>query len=162
MTESVKRVVTSHDANGNPVFHKRDELPILPAPGVPGMKGAVIWTTGTVPADNVGDLEGERRPQGAGLKDGSALWVTEFGPGFESPPHRTFSIDYGVVISGELELELDGGECVRLGPGDLIVQRGTSHLWRNPSANQPCRIVMAMIQARPIEVDGRELPDTMN
>ena len=162
MAATVKRIVTSHDAAGKPVFYKTDELPILSSPAAPGMSGAMIWTTGAVPADNTGDLEGEHRSQGAGLKGGSVLWVTEFEPGFQSPLHRTFSIDYGVVISGALELELDGGECVRLAPGDLIVQRGTNHLWRNPSKQEPCRIVMSMIEAHPVEIDGRQLPDTLN
>ena len=162
MSDTVRRVVTGHDPAGKAIFHKIDHLPIRSSPVAPGMSGAVIWTTGAVPADNVADTEGEQRPQGASLKGGSVLWVTEFAPGFESPPHRTFSIDYGVVIRGVLELELDDGKCVRLAPGDLIVQRGTSHLWRNPSADEPCRIVMSMIQARPVEIDGRKLPDTLN
>ena len=66
------------------------------------------------------------------------------------------------MISGVLELELESGESVRLAPGDLIVQRGTNHLWRNPSKDEPCRIVMAMVEAHPIQIDGRELPDTLN
>ena len=160
MSETVKRVVTGHDAAGGAMFEKIDSLSISAVPGVPGMRAAAIWTTGSVPADNVADTQGERRSQGSSLKSGSVLWVTEFEPGFESPLHRTLSIDYGAVISGALELELEGGACVRLGPGDLIVQRGTSHLWRNPSADQTCRIVMSMIEARPVEVDGRALPTT--
>ena len=122
----------------------------------------MVWTTGALPADNTGDVEGEGRSQGAGLKNGSVVWLTEFAPGFESPLHRTFSIDYGAVISGTLELELEGGDCVRLAAGDLIVQRGTNHLWRNPSTTEPCRIMMTMIEARPVEIDGRALPDTLN
>ena len=162
MSKTVRRVVTGHDPDGRAIFQKVDDLPVTPSPAAPGLEGAVIWTTGAVPADNVDDAEGEHRSQGAGLKAGSVLWVTEFAPGFESPLHRTFSIDYGVVVSGLLELELEGGECVRLGPGDLIVQRGTNHLWRNPSPDQPCRIVMSMIEARPVQLNGRTLPDTLN
>ena len=82
MSGSVKRVVTSHDGAGKPIFYKTDELPVLSSPAAPGWRGAVIWTTGAVPADNAGDLEGERRPHGAGLKAGSVLWVTVFDPGF--------------------------------------------------------------------------------
>lgn len=162
MVEAVRRVVTGHQSDAEVVLLKADDVPFQAVPGAPGMQVALVWTTGAVPANNVGDVEGEARSQGAGLKKGSALWVTEFEPDFESPMHRTFSIDYGVVLSGVLELGLDGGERVRLGAGDMIVQRGTSHLWRNPSTDEPCRFVMSMIEARPIELGGTILSDTLN
>jgi hypothetical protein len=69
---------------------------------------------------------------------GSVLRVIEFGPGFVSPTHRTESIDYIAMQPGELELELDGGSVIRLRPGAIVVQRGTNHLWRNPSQDTPC------------------------
>lgn len=162
MAETVRRVVTGHQSDAQVVLLKTDDVPFQAVPGAPGMRVALVWTTGTVPADNVSDVEGEARSQGAGLKKGSALWVTEFDPGFESPMHRTFSIDYGVVLSGVLELGLDGGERVRLDAGDMIVQRGTSHLWRNPSSDEPCRFVMSMIEAYPVELNGHTLSDTLN
>lgn len=46
--------------------------------------------------------------------------------------------------------------------GDLIVQRGTSHRWRNPSKREPCRFDMSMIETHPVEIDGRVLLDTLN
>jgi quercetin dioxygenase-like cupin family protein len=98
------------------------------------MAGAVIWTSGSVPADNVNDTQGDRRDPSASLKGGSVMRVTEFAPGFATPTHRTLSIDYAMVLSGELELELDSRSVVRLRKGDVIVQRG-AHLWRNPSVD---------------------------
>jgi quercetin dioxygenase-like cupin family protein len=49
------------------------------------------------------------------------LRIVEFGPGYASPRHRTLSIDYLFVLSGELELELDKGTLVRLYQGDIVV-----------------------------------------
>jgi len=60
--------------------------------------------------------------------------------------HRTNSIDYGIVLSGEIELELDDGTKTSVSAGGIIVQRGTSHLWRNKTG-RPCRIAFVLIQA---------------
>ena len=57
--------------------------------------------------------------------------------------HRTESVDYGIVIEGELTLVLDDSE-VRLKPGSVVVQRGTNHAWANRSA-KPCRIAFVLI-----------------
>lgn len=60
--------------------------------------------------------------------------------------HTTPSIDYVVLLSGELWLELDAGEERRLRAGDVVVQNGTRHAWRNRSA-QPATILSVMIGA---------------
>lgn len=57
--------------------------------------------------------------------------------------HRTESVDYGVVIEGELTLVLDQGE-VALKPGSVVVQRGTNHAWANRSG-RPCRMLFVLI-----------------
>ena len=57
--------------------------------------------------------------------------------------HTTKTIDYGVVLSGEIVLQLDDSERT-LGPGDVVVQRGTRHAWRNRSA-EPCVIAFVMV-----------------
>jgi hypothetical protein len=60
--------------------------------------------------------------------------------------HRTESIDYGVVIEGELTLVLDDSE-VRLAPGSVVVQRGTNHAWANRSG-RPCRMLFVLVDGR--------------
>jgi uncharacterized cupin superfamily protein len=60
--------------------------------------------------------------------------------------HTTDTIDYGVVLSGEVYLELDGKQEVLLKPGDTYVQNGTRHAWRN-RGEQPCIIAVVMIGA---------------
>jgi mannose-6-phosphate isomerase-like protein (cupin superfamily) len=59
--------------------------------------------------------------------------------------HTTRTIDYGIVLSGEIYLELDEGE-VHLTPGDVVVQRGTRHAWRNRSS-KPCTIAFVLISS---------------
>jgi mannose-6-phosphate isomerase-like protein (cupin superfamily) len=57
--------------------------------------------------------------------------------------HRTESVDYGVVIEGELTLVLDDSE-VPLRPGSVVVQRGTNHAWANRSG-RPCRMLFVLV-----------------
>lgn len=71
--------------------------------------------------------------------------------------HRTQSIDYGIVLYGNIELELDGGEKRMLGPSDICVQRGTNHVWRNKSNTEWCRIAFVLLDAEPIEINGKKL-----
>jgi quercetin dioxygenase-like cupin family protein len=91
------------------------------------------------------------------LPGGSNLRVLELPPGYESVMHRTVSLDYGVVTEGALELVLDGGEVRGMGRGDLVVQRGTMHAWRNPSAAEWARVVFVVLDAERVAVGGREL-----
>jgi len=136
-----------------------DVISLPPLPGLDAdARGAVAWTTGQVPADNMNDVLGGARDAGATIRSGSVFRVTEFGPGFSSPMHRTHSIDYCAVISGELELVLDSGEVVLLKSGDIAVQRGTTHTWRNPSPDTSCRIIVVMIEAAPVVIQGEALP----
>lgn len=64
--------------------------------------------------------------------------------------HRTESVDYGIVIEGELTLVLDDSE-VQLKPGSVVVQRGTNHAWANRSG-KPCRMLFVL-------VDGQYAPE---
>jgi quercetin dioxygenase-like cupin family protein len=153
MLANLRRVVTEHRKDGLAAIRSNEVVQTEKVPGF-DVAGAVVWTTEKVPADNVEDFEGERREEGLTLKGGSVARVTDMGPGFVSPMHRTHSIDYGVVLSGEIELELDSGEVTRIRAGDIVVQRGTNHIWRNPSATTWTRILFVMIEADPVEING--------
>jgi quercetin dioxygenase-like cupin family protein len=74
--------------------------------------------------------------------------------------HRTLSLDYAAVISGEIVLRLDGGEEKTVRAGEFIVQRGTNHEWINRS-QEVCRIVFVMVASEKIVLgDGTVLDDT--
>lgn len=141
----VQRVVTGHDAEGRAIFVGEDFSPtrVIPSGDAAFL---LMWTTATVPADNNDPTDGRDRDAGLTLNAGSVIRIVDMLPGAESPMHRTNSIDYGIVISGAIELELDSGEKKTVGPGGVIVQRGTNHLWRNPG-DQPCRIAFVLIEA---------------
>jgi quercetin dioxygenase-like cupin family protein len=81
--------------------------------------------------------------------------VVQFMPGATPRNHRTDSIDYGIVISGQLDMELDVG-TVHLKAGDLVVQRGTIHNWVN-KGTEPCVMAFVLIDAKPVAVAGKVL-----
>lgn len=78
-------------------------------------------------------------------------------PGLLSPMHRTVSLDYGVVLEGEVELVLDSGETRLLKRGDVAVQRGTNHAWRNTSETEWARMMYILQPCAPLEVGGKKL-----
>jgi len=154
----IRRVVTGHTAVGAATIMIDDQRSTAPV-GRGDAEFALIWTTPTVPADNNDDTDGATREAGLTLHGGSVIRVVDIGPGQVSPMHRSNSIDYGILLSGELELELDGGAVTKLAPGDIVVQRGTNHLWRNPNREDWCRIAFILTEAQAVRIDGRDLPE---
>lgn len=153
----VQRVVTGHDDDGRARFRSED---VEPTRLVPSGDAAMltIWTTATVPADNNDDSEGRDRPAGTTLNGGSVIRIVDMLPGKQSPMHRTNSIDYGIVLQGEIELELEDGHKKTIHQGGIIVQRGTNHLWRNRT-DQVCRIAFILIEAPAYLHDGMPLDE---
>jgi quercetin dioxygenase-like cupin family protein len=141
----VQRVVTGHDADGRAVFRSED---VSSTRMIRSGDAAflLIWTTATVPADNNDETDGRERDAGLTLNQGSVIRIVDMLPGGESPMHRTNSIDYGIVLEGEIELELDDGAKKTIRQGGIIVQRGTNHLWRN-TTDKVCRIAFVLIEA---------------
>lgn len=157
MSGPVRRVVTGHDADGRAVFRDDDRFGLVTVPrGDAAM--TVLWTT-DLPADNNDEVDGRDRETGLTLHGGSVIRVLDLFPGRESPMHRTSSIDYGIVLTGQVELELDDGVTTQVGPGDVVVQRGTMHLWRNRSDTETCRIAFILVEATAALVDGVPLPE---
>jgi quercetin dioxygenase-like cupin family protein len=88
------------------------------------------------------------------ISNGTVLRHVDFVPGKTSAMHRTVSLDYGVVLEGEIEAVLDSGETRLMKRGDVCVQRGTMHAWRNPSDTEWCRMLFVLQPCKPVEVKG--------
>jgi quercetin dioxygenase-like cupin family protein len=156
MSLQLRRVVTGHDEGGRAVVII-DEMAKNVAQPRPGLSASVVWTTDTIPADNSGVDDGGARKVGTTLPGGTVFRVIEFMPGNAPRIHRTDTIDYAVVISGEIDMELEpGGVEVHLKAGDVLVQRGTIHNWGN-RGEKPCIIAFVLIDAEPVAVGGRTL-----
>ena len=154
MTVQVRRVVTGHDANGRAVI-KTDEVSKNITSSRPGATACVIWTTESFPVNNTGDGDEVLRKVGTTLKGGTVFRVIEFAPGLAPRNHRTDSIDYAVVVSGEIDMEIEDS-VIHLNAGDVLVQRGTIHNWVN-RGTEPCVMAFVLIDAKPVEVGGKVL-----
>jgi mannose-6-phosphate isomerase-like protein (cupin superfamily) len=111
--------------------------------------------------DYLYDLEHPSPPNGSNLSHTSCR-VFEMPPGDEGPMHRTISFDYGVVLDGSIEWELDSGEKRVLRKGDVSIQRGTAHAWKNVTPieenNGWARIFFVILSSERITIKGgREL-----
>jgi quercetin dioxygenase-like cupin family protein len=154
MAIQVRRVVTGHDAKGRAVV-KIDEVCKKIVTNRPGAAACVVWTTESFPVNNTSHGDEGLREVGTTLKNGTVFRVIEFMPGVAPRNHRTDSIDYAVVVSGEIDMELEDS-VVHLNAGDVLVQRGTIHNWVN-RGTQPCVMAFILIDAKPVEVDGKVL-----
>jgi quercetin dioxygenase-like cupin family protein len=123
--------------------------------GRPGATACNVWTTEGFPVDNDGDGDAGLRKAGMTLPNGTIFRMIEFAPGVAARNHRTSSIDYIAVVSGEIDMELDDS-CVHLKAGDVMVQRGTIHNWVN-RGSAPCVLAVILIDAKPVEAGGKVL-----
>jgi quercetin dioxygenase-like cupin family protein len=145
MTINIRRVVTGHDAHGKAVV-RIDDVGAHVASGRANMTRQLIWTTRDLPVHFAEDGEDKgAREIGTTIGNGSVFRVIAFEPGVAPRNHRTDSIDYAVVMSGEIDMEMDDA-VVHLKTGDVLVQRGTIHNWVN-QGTEPCVIAFILISS---------------
>jgi quercetin dioxygenase-like cupin family protein len=147
----IRRVVTGHDENG--VAKVLTDGPArnvkFPAPGV---VSTLMWCSEEAPADiavgeDVEDM-GDRILGTAPPPSGTRFCVMDIPPGNPGVMHRTETLDYVLVLSGELEMLLNDS-TVQLAAGDILIQRGTNHGFRNKGASS-ARVAFVLIDAKPL------------
>ena len=153
MAKDIRRVVTGHDQDGKAVVLIDDIA--RSTSSRPGTTASVVWTTQGFPVNNDYSVDTAGEAMSTTLAGGTVFRIVEFGPGNHPRNHRTDSIDYAVVMSGEIDMEMDG-TTVHLRAGDVLVQRGTIHNWIN-NGTEPCIIAFSLIDAKPVEVNGKVL-----
>jgi mannose-6-phosphate isomerase-like protein (cupin superfamily) len=172
----VRRVLTGHDADGKSTITADSQAPnFKEMPGFSGLFLTDLWETSGAPASNAGDKDSAARPvRLEPPKNGSILRIVEFPPdsawrgatdgaaGFKaigaghapdkssSDPmmHKTSTVDYIIVLKGEIYAIMDKGETL-LRAGDILVQRGTNHSW-SVRGEEPCVIAAVLVNARPL------------
>jgi quercetin dioxygenase-like cupin family protein len=154
MALQIRRVVTGHDTSGRAIV-KIDEVAKNLVSSRPGAAACVVWTTEGFPVDNTGEEDAGLRKTGTTLDNGTVFRILELAPGVTPRNHRTDSIDYAVVMSGEVDMELDD-TTVHLKAGDVLVQRGTIHNWVN-RGTEPCVIAFVLTAAKSVTVGGKVL-----
>jgi mannose-6-phosphate isomerase-like protein (cupin superfamily) len=122
----IRRVVTDHDANGRSIV-SIDERCANVISRRPGHQSCVAFT-------------------GA---DGTIFRIVRYEPGVAPRNHRTETIDYAVVMSGEIDMRLDDGVVVNLRAGDTLVQQATLHDWVN-NGKEPCVIAFVLVPAKAV------------
>ena len=162
MTLVVRRIVTGHDTDGKAVVATEERLTAVSRRIGAHITGCEIWSTDRMPVDNSAAADAAQRAgfvkryNYVGTGEGTTFRVTEWAPGHARFTHRTETVDYAILLSGEIDLELDGGEVVHLKPGDIVVQRGTIHTWVN-RGSVPAVTAFILIDAKPAEVNGELL-----
>ncbi|KAL0951244.1 hypothetical protein HGRIS_007962 [Hohenbuehelia grisea] len=161
----LRRIVTAHDEEGLSIVESNAVLPTEKMELVPGARGCGIWvTTDSIPTNDTNLREdGAKRnldPEhnfGLVHPEGTNLRCTDLAPGGITPMHRTSSLDYNILVQGEIVLITeDGVETHLKNPGDTVVQKGTMHAWRNPGKTW-ARWISVLMAATPATVDGVEL-----
>lgn len=139
MRQQTRRIVTGHLADGRSVVLQDGPVPHVR--NLPGARFDEVWSTATVP-DALSLAPANEPTSDAPLigppEGGTTIRIIDFAPtgegGERSPMHRTRSIDYGIVLEGEIILILSDSEVV-LRQGDVVIQRATDHAWQNRSAH---------------------------
>jgi mannose-6-phosphate isomerase-like protein (cupin superfamily) len=176
VSSPIRRVVTGKDATGKAIamidsvattVHRREEL---------GVTNTLLWVTDSTPADLSNQEDAANKKIGVVAPPGGTIFrVVEFAPerevkadyetrlqifqGIGLAPegasrekprnpamHRTKTIDYALILSGEIDMLLDDSE-IHLKAGEVVIQRGTNHAWVN-RGNQPCQIAFVMVDAK--------------
>jgi mannose-6-phosphate isomerase-like protein (cupin superfamily) len=176
VASSIRRVVTGKDATGKAIAMidavattvlRREEL---------GITNTLLWVTDSTPADLSNQEDTANKKIGVVAPPGGTIFrVVEFSPetdvkadyetrlriiqsiglapegdSREKPRdpamHRTKTIDYALILSGEIDMLLDDSE-IHLKAGDVVIQRGTNHAWVN-RGNQSCQVAFVMVDAK--------------
>jgi quercetin dioxygenase-like cupin family protein len=155
MSLQIRRIVTGHTAEGRAAV-KIDEVAKNTISSRPGASSCVVWSTKGFPVDNDGFEDPTTGTFRTTVEGGTVFRVVRYEPGVTPRNHRTDSIDYAVVMSGEIEMELDDKVVVKLKAGDVLVQRGTIHNWVN-RGKEPCIIGFVLISGKPVTAAGKPL-----
>ncbi len=175
MIARVRRVLTGHDADGkSTIIADGLAANMKEMPAGSGLAVTELWET-SVPADNAGKEDaGNRKVRLEPPKHGTLFRIVEFPPDSQwqnradardwakaldathapdrssSDPmmHKTSTVDYIVVLKGEIHAILDKGETL-LKPGDVFIQRGTNHSW-SVRGNGPCIVAAILVGAAPV------------
>jgi len=172
----VRRVLTGHDAQGRSTFIADGPAPnVKEMSAMPGLALTDLWETKGAPASNAGESDAASRPVHLEPpKNGTILRIVEFPPdsawrnrtdgkdGFKSigaghaqdrhsadpMMHTTSTVDYIIVLKGEIYAILETGEKL-LRAGDVLVQRGTNHSW-SVRTSEPCIVAAVLVSAKPV------------
>lgn len=170
MPQKFRRIVTGHDAGGKAIVAIDGIARNVRIREANGIASTLMWVEDETPSDNSGSVDKADRTIGVAPPDGGSVFrIVEFTPDNDAVSneemkkelgldthdaasarhpgmHRTRSVDYAIVLSGEIDMLMDEEE-VHVKAGDVIIQRGTNHAWAN-RGTQNCTIAFVLIDAK--------------
>ena len=179
MARPTRRIVTGHDAEGRSIILQDGAAPSIFEPKArPGEAITELWRSFAAPASNRGHDDPAAAPPASPQlmppKHGTVFRIVDFPPdaqvknadaaklfaefgasgahakdGRHAMMHKTATVDYIIVIKGEIWAIMDKGETL-LKPGDVLVQRGTNHSW-SVRGDEPCIIAAVLVSAEPVK-----------
>ncbi|KAL8703710.1 MAG: hypothetical protein Q9201_003111 [Fulgogasparrea decipioides] len=167
----VHRHITTHNSDGLAIFHSSTTSGWKTF--TPSMAFNVVYTTSISPPNMNNDMDISNHEAlcssgklGLVNPNGSVCRIVDFGPSSSEEHtkpvmHRTQSLDYGIVLEGVLECILDSGEKRVMRRGDVAVQRGTMHAWRNTSSTDWARMIFVLLDSEKVKVGGKELGEDL-
>lgn len=158
--------LTGHNASGKAVIHSANPVQ-WDSFDDDQLSMRAAYTT-TFPADlnadaDVADHQKKVDSGKLGLVNsgGTVLRYVDFAPDYTCMMHRTQSVDYGIVVEGQIESVLDSGEVQLMGRGDVMVQRATMHAWRNPSKTEWARMIFVLQDCKPLYIGGERFGEDL-
>jgi quercetin dioxygenase-like cupin family protein len=160
-----QRLITTHNSEGKAILSDMSSPAPFYALGSGDALFAQAYVTSGFPTTLASDADLSvykhylSQPPGITVSNGTVLRYVDMPPGATSPMHRTVSLDYGVVLDGEVELVLDSGETQVMKRGDVCVQRATMHAWRNMSQTEWARMLYILQPVQAFSVAGEEVKE---
>jgi quercetin dioxygenase-like cupin family protein len=146
MTLTARMLMTGVDAEGGSCVARVDDISFVPPPGLDGFRSAELYAAPSSPAiDTMDGRVGAKYD--LGVAPGALRWmIVEYGPQVEFGAHHTDSVDFDLVLSGNIDLILGDGVHA-LQPGDCVLVTGVDHAWR--AGLDGCRLAVLAIGAAP-------------
>jgi quercetin dioxygenase-like cupin family protein len=155
------RPLRSHNEFGMGIIVSDEKLSAVSRGLGANISGCEIWSTNSMPVDNSMEAEASQRAgfvkkyNYVGSGQGTTVRIVERTPGHAMFWHRTETLDYSMVLSGEIDVKFDSGQVVTMKQGDIIVMRGVTHCWKNKSTI-PAVTAFILIDAVPFEAAGEK------
>ncbi|PLB47650.1 hypothetical protein P170DRAFT_360870 [Aspergillus steynii IBT 23096] len=151
--EPLRRIVTTHQDSRSAILFDNH---LEPTEGF-AAKAATIWMTRQYPAE-LTSLDASTDPRSRQMYSrGSLIRVVDFPPHSVGHNHRTQSLDYAIIMDGEMEMQLDDGSRTKVQAGDVVVQQATMHQWHNVT-DRVARVIFVLLPSEPFVV-GEALRD---
>ncbi|KAK3315997.1 hypothetical protein B0H66DRAFT_478899 [Apodospora peruviana] len=161
------RYITGHNAEGKAIVHSHNDFE-WQAYDDDQLAFSVPYTTSQFPPDlnDDADVTNHLAVVGGGKLGlvhprGTVFRCVDFAPGYACGMHRTQSLDYGIVLEGQVDMVLDSGEVHPLKRGDVAIQRATQHQWVNKSKTEWARMMFVLQDCKPLVVNDQEMKEDL-